>query len=88
MSRSIGILTAILATFLGNNAVAVQTDTLAVGVNGSGSVSSSPAGIDCPTTCTGNFVKGKEVTLTAVAGIDQIFLGWNGACGEAFEDQS
>ena len=53
---------------------------LQVTVIGSGSVSSSPAGIDCGTTCTASFIAGTPVTLTATAGVTATFTGWSGAC--------
>ena len=47
---------------------------------GSGSVTSSPAGISCPSTCTANFNSGTTVTLTASAANGSTFAGWSGAC--------
>jgi hypothetical protein len=48
---------------------------------GSGTVTSSPAGIDCGDTCTTPFAPGTEVTLTATPDHGSYFLGWsNGAC--------
>jgi trimeric autotransporter adhesin len=47
---------------------------------GTGSVSSSPSGITCPTTCSANFTSGTGVVLTAVAGSGSTFAGWSGAC--------
>ena len=43
----------------------VQDVTLSVSVTGSGTVTSSPAGINCPSTCSANFAPGTQVTLTA-----------------------
>ena len=48
--------------------------------SGSGSVSSSPAGIDCGSTCTANFDGGTSVTLTAQPGAGSVFAQWGGAC--------
>jgi hypothetical protein len=48
--------------------------------NGSGSVSSIPAGIDCGSACTGMFNQSTEVTLTANADTGSSFNGWSGAC--------
>jgi type II secretory pathway pseudopilin PulG len=45
--------------------------------NGTGSVSSSPAGISCGANCW-QFASGTSVTLTAVAGSGSTFVGWNG----------
>lgn len=46
--------------------------------NGSGSVSSSPSGIDCGTTCTSSFNDGTPVTLTATPQAGSTFTGWSG----------
>ena len=48
--------------------------------NGSGSVTSSPIGIDCPGDCTEEFASGTTVTLTAAADGGSEFLNWNGDC--------
>ena len=53
---------------------------LTVSVTGTGSVTSSPAGINCPSTCTASFDKGTSVTLTASAGSGFTFGGFGGAC--------
>jgi Divergent InlB B-repeat domain len=50
------------------------------GGTGSGSVMSSPTGIDCGSTCTADFDFGTSVTLTAGAGANSTFAGWGGAC--------
>lgn len=55
--------------------------TIKVAIAGSGSVSSNPAGVACPTTCTGSFDTGTSVTLTpAPAPGGWTFAGWSGAC--------
>lgn len=59
-----------------------QTFPLTVTVNGpsnSGGVSSNPAGIACPGTCTFSYVSGTNVTLTAQAAGGFSFQGWSGA---------
>ncbi len=55
---------------------------LAVSVIGSpgGTVTSSPAGIDCPGTCSASFAPGTQVTLTASATSGWNFGQWSGAC--------
>ena len=53
---------------------------LSVSVSGSGTVTSSPSGISCGSTCAGSFVGGTQVTLTAAPASDSIFSGWSGAC--------
>lgn len=46
--------------------------------DGSGVVSSSPAGISCGSDCSESFDEGTSVTLDASAGSDSRFLGWSG----------
>jgi hypothetical protein len=46
--------------------------------SGDGTVTSSPAGIDCGTDCSEAYPTGTEVTLTASASHDSVFLGWEG----------
>ncbi len=48
--------------------------------SGAGTITSSPAGINCGTDCTENYVSGTSVTLTATAGTGSTFSGWSGAC--------
>lgn len=45
---------------------------------GTGSVSSSPPGIDCGATCSASFADGTPVTLTATADSGSTFSGWSG----------
>lgn len=49
--------------------------------NGSGSVSSSPGGINCGTNCSANYASGTQVTLTEQPAGGTEFAGWGGACG-------
>jgi hypothetical protein len=53
---------------------------LSVTVSGSGTVTSSPPGISCGSTCSSSFADGTQVTLTANPGSGSIFTGWGGAC--------
>ena len=46
--------------------------------SGTGTVSSSPAGINCGATCAASFASGTSVTLTAAAGTGSTFTGWSG----------
>jgi hypothetical protein len=50
---------------------------------GSGSVTSSPAGISCPGTCSASFASGTLVTLTATPAAASRFVGWDGGCSGA-----
>lgn len=47
---------------------------------GSGTVTSTPSGINCPGTCSAQFSPGTQVTLTAAPGSSFTFAGWSGAC--------
>lgn len=46
---------------------------------GAGTVVSSPAGIDCGSTCSASFGAGTSVTLTATAASGSTFSGWSGS---------
>jgi hypothetical protein len=48
--------------------------------DGTGTVMSSPAGIDCGSTCSHTFISGTQVTLIATNGANSDFTGWSGAC--------
>ncbi len=55
-----------------------QLDVLLDGT-GTGSVSSNPSGISCPSwMCSASFAKDSLVTLTATQNTDSIFTGWSG----------
>lgn len=47
---------------------------------GSGTVTSSPTGINCNTDCSYDFTAGSPVTLSATAGEFSVFTGWSNGC--------
>lgn len=47
---------------------------------GTGSVSSSPSGIDCPSDCSLTALSGTSFTLVATPGAGSVFAGWSGSC--------
>ena len=61
-------------TFRQSGAVA----SLVISTSGNGTVTSSPSGINCGTTCDSTFTKGTTVTLTAAAPAGSTFTGWSG----------
>jgi Divergent InlB B-repeat domain/PASTA domain len=61
----------------------LQTLVAAKSGSGSGTVTSSPAGLDCGSACAYDFGDGAAVTLTATAAAGSTFTGWSGACSGA-----
>ncbi len=55
-----------------------QILTVNMSGGGSGTITSSPVGINCGTTCSAAFDSNTNVTLSAVAGSNSNFGGWNG----------
>ena len=53
---------------------------VSVTLSGSGTVTSSPAGINCGTTCSQTFSAGTQVTLSATPATGFSFGGWSGSC--------
>jgi hypothetical protein len=45
-----------------------------------GTVTSSPSGINCGSTCSANYASGTAVMLTATPASGTVFTGWSGAC--------
>ncbi|HTJ41569.1 MAG TPA: choice-of-anchor D domain-containing protein [Kofleriaceae bacterium] len=64
----------VTATFTLKN----YTLTVTPAGNGSGTVTSSPSGISCGSTCAKSFAYGTQVTLSAAAAIGSTFSGWSG----------
>lgn len=63
-----------------------MTVTVTASAPATGTISSSPAGISCPGTCTANFDDGTQVVLTETPGAPttfSVFGGWSGACSGA-----
>lgn len=54
--------------------------TVSLAGTGGGTVTSSPAAINCPGVCSANLASGTSVTLTATAATGSSFSGWSGAC--------
>ncbi|MBI4740914.1 MAG: hypothetical protein HY777_05040 [Betaproteobacteria bacterium] len=50
---------------------------------GSGSVTSSPSGIDCGADCVESYSNGSVITLTASPQAGSSFVGWSGGCSGA-----
>ena len=59
------------------------TVTVSPAGTGTGKVTSTPAGLDCPSACSGAFTDGQTLTLAQAAGADSHFAGWGGACSGA-----
>ena len=60
--------------------VRLFTVTVQKGGDGSGTVTSSPPGIECGGTCANQFQEGTTVSLNAAAAPGSVFTGWSGAC--------
>ena len=54
------------------------TYSLTVSAQGSGTVTSSPSGVNCGTICVGRFTSGAVITLQALAATGYAFAGWGG----------
>lgn len=51
--------------------------------SGSGSITSTPGGVDCGTVCGALYTHGTAVTLAAISAPNSLFIGWSGACTSA-----
>jgi PASTA domain/Divergent InlB B-repeat domain len=56
-----------------------KTLTVSKSGTGSGTITSSPSGIDCGSTCASGFDIGSEVTLTATPNANSYLVGWSGS---------
>ena len=54
--------------------------TVTKGGTGTGTVASSPSGVDCGSTCSVSFNSGTSVALSATPAAGSTFSGWGGAC--------
>src|SRR4051812_14872163 len=70
---TVGAARTVTATFARVYTLTVQKSGL-----GSGTVTSSPAGISCGSNCSASFISGTKVTLTATPSMLTIFTGWSG----------
>jgi phospholipase C len=68
--------TAVTATF---NALPQKQLTVTVPA-GQGTVISSPSGINCPATCSANFLSGTKITLSVAPATGFAVASWTGAC--------
>ena len=66
----------------GGNPTSYQLTVQSSGAGG-GTITSSPSGINCGSTCTASFPSGTAVTLTEAANSNSTFGGWGGACSGA-----
>ncbi|HEU4735115.1 MAG TPA: cellulase family glycosylhydrolase [Kofleriaceae bacterium] len=69
-----------LSPFVPQGGGTTRALTVARAGTGTGTISSSPAGITCGATCTASYAGGTSVTLTATAASGSAFVGWSGAC--------
>jgi YVTN family beta-propeller protein len=67
-----------LGQFIGPDLAVTFAPTISRAGTGSGTVTSSPAGISCGTDCTESYSNGTMVTLTATADPGSTFAGWSG----------
>lgn len=56
------------------------TFALSISISGSGTVTSNPTGISCPSDCTKPYTSGSTVKLTPTPATGWQFAGWGGAC--------
>ena len=65
---------AVTASAVGQTAIL----TMSLAGAGSGTVTSSPAGINCGGTCSASYASGTQVTLTTITASGSTFTGWSG----------
>jgi hypothetical protein len=67
--------TSVSATFTQNTGLTLSVANTGTG---SGTVTSSPSGISCGSTCSATFAPGTQVTLSGAAAAGSTFTGWSG----------
>ncbi len=65
---------------VGGSGATMDSLTVKKSGTGSGTVTSSPAGVSCGSTCIASYAGGTRVSLTATAASGSTFAGWSGAC--------
>jgi hypothetical protein len=81
----VSLIAALLLLLIGGVAGAMldpgdNANALTVRIDGPGSVTSTPGGIQCPDTCDALFAADESVVLTASARPSATFAGWSGDC--------
>ena len=66
-----------------NFGLASETLTAIKNGNGSGTLTSSPVGINCGSTCSASFAYGTIITLKATPTSGSLFTGWSGDCNSS-----
>ncbi len=79
-SKVTGEYAALRLTPSGGTTPPPSNHTLTVTKSGSGTVTSTPAGIDCGADCSEAYAAGTAVTLSATPSTGNTFTGWSGAC--------
>ena len=69
-----------LGTIVDDDEPPAQTLTVTRAGSGTGTVSSTPAGIDCGSDCSEAFPAGTPVSLTAAPDAGSTYTGWSGDC--------
>ena len=72
---------AVSATFESKPPPPPNAVVLTVKKNGSGTVRSNPAGLDCGSACAASFSAGTRVSLAAQPDAGSRFAGWSDGCG-------
>ncbi len=78
-ARLIGLTKGIVANYRQGSTTTYNLVVTKTGA-GSGTVTSSPSGINCGSTCSASFSSGTSVTLTATPASGSTFGGWSGDC--------